>query len=76
MKQPEENTNYLVKFKEEGTIRMARFNGFGEAKGWGGMDWAGDSGLSTDSWMHDDLEWWIELDRLISIVDTMMINGG
>jgi hypothetical protein len=48
MKLIEYNKKYLVKLTNE-EIRIARFNGFGEDKGWGGMDWSGDSGLSTDS---------------------------
>jgi hypothetical protein len=58
-----EQEKYLVKLTN-GEIRIARFNGFGENKGWGGMDWSGDCGGSTDSWMHSEVEWWLPLDCL------------
>lgn len=65
-----ENDSYLVGMKNKSQryssapIRIASFNGFGPDKGWGGMDWAGDSGHSTDSWMHDDVEWYLPFKKL------------
>jgi len=57
-----EDEIYLLKLPTR--IRIATFNGFGSGKGWGGMDWSGDSGHSTDSWMHDEIEWFFLLDKL------------
>ena len=55
MKHPIKGDTYLVYFKNNNyRPRIATFRGFGE--GWGNMDWMGDSGFSTDSWMHDDVE--------------------
>ncbi len=51
----------LISLKNSDRLRIARFNGFGQDKGRGGKDWSGDSGFSTDSWMHDEVEWLILL---------------
>lgn len=63
----EEGKSYLVKVNNQ--LRIATFNGFGANKGWGGQDWSGDSGFSTDSWMHDDVQWYLPLNKLAVTAD-------
>ena len=63
-----EGNYYLVGINSK--WRIAKFNGFGEQKGWGGMDWSGDSGHSTDSWMHEEIEWYLPLNKI-----SLKING-
>ena len=63
--EPKIGYEYLIGRKSRpGTVRIATFNGFGTNKGWGGMDWAGDTGHSTDSWMHDDVIWFFPVEKL------------
>lgn len=61
---PIEGDTYLVWIKNNGKPRIATFNGFGANKGWGGQDWRGDSGFSSDSWMHDEVECMIPFKNL------------
>ena len=69
----EEGKSYLVGI--DGKMRIATFNGFGADKGWGGMDWSGDSGYSTDSWMHEDIDYYLPLERFVIDIDGR-INGN
>lgn len=77
--EPKENQYYLVKMKKSSNFyrfsgngfRIATFNGFGSDKGWGGQDWSGDSGHSTDSWMHDEVNWFLPIDE----IESMLIVG-
>jgi len=70
-----EGNRYLVAIEGREPMRIATFNGFGETKGWGGRDWSGDSGHSTDSWMHEEVEWYLPLNKLVVNVDGQ-INGN
>lgn len=74
-----ENEMYIVGMADPSRypqpIRIARFNGFGEDKGWGGMDWSGDSGYSTDSWNHDQVDWYVPISRLTFNID-QRLNGA
>lgn len=72
-----EGTDYLVRIKSNNNrpLRVARFNGFGIDKGWGGQDWSGDSGHSTDSWMNDEVEWAIPIDKVITMLETLKAVG-
>ena len=68
---PEIGTKCLVKIK--GDIRIAYFRGIGLA--WGGYDWIGDSGHSTDSWRHIDVEWYISIEKIaVKIKDQKVID--
>lgn len=71
MEDLKQGEDYLVKV--DGRIRIATFNGFGSDKGWGGMDWAGDSGHSTDSWMHDQVAWLLPLRKLAVAVEDQVV---
>lgn len=59
---PPPTTACLVRLRGENHLRIATFRGVG--MGWGDTDWAGDSGISTDSWMHADVEWWVPVKSL------------
>jgi len=69
-----EGESYLVSLKESSTLRIATYCGPGKA--WGSNDWRGDTGFSSDSWLHEAVEFALPLSKLHYNVngDTKEVN--
>lgn len=67
---------YLVSMKRAGkSLRIARFNGFHTGEGHFDKDWQGDSGSEWDTWMDEDIEGYLPLNKIaISINDIKEIT--
>lgn len=53
--------DYYYAILNSGTHRIVKFTKEG---GWGGYQWAGDSGHSTDCFTDEDIKCWTELLRV------------